>query len=98
MSIIKAAGAGEVSTGFYGFEPTGSLRVEDSRTMRMYHNTVAGSQRKLTLSYWIKAGDMDFGTVWSSWNGVSNFYNNYFSPSGNYSNYFASTATGSCRL
>ena len=24
MSIIKAAGAGEVSTGFYGFEPTNS--------------------------------------------------------------------------
>lgn len=95
MSIIKAAGAGEVSTGFYGFEPAGSLRVEDSRTMRMYHNTVAGSQRKITLSYWIKAGDMDFGTVWSSWNGTSNFYNNYFSPDGNYSNYFASTATGS---
>lgn len=81
---------------FYPYKIPFALRVDDSASQRMYHTTVAGDGQKITKSFWLKptyiGGDAT-GTVMSSWNGVSNFYNTYFSSNRTY-NYICDNRSG----
>jgi hypothetical protein len=75
-----ATSAGGGGTVVYPTSINQSLRVDDSKSQRMYQNTVAGSAQKFTMSCWIKRTELsDAGTIFSSWNGASNFVNIYFS-------------------
>ena len=44
MSIIKAHGAGEVSTGFYSHNIGASLRFDDASTHHLKRTEVAGNR------------------------------------------------------
>ena len=69
MSVIKANGAGEVSTGFYNHEIEKSARFNDSSTHHL-DKTPSSSGDSLTTwswSAWIKRGDFgSFNTLWSA--------------------------------
>jgi len=74
------AGSSGQGGSFYPYSIDQSLRVDDTASQRMYHNTVAGDAQKFTMSCWIKRTELsDNGTIMSSWNGASNFVNMYFS-------------------
>jgi len=74
------AGSSGQGGSFYSYTIDQSLRVDDTASQRMYHNTVAGDAQKFTMSCWIKRTELtDSGTIMSSWNGASNFVNMYFS-------------------
>jgi len=52
MSLVKANGAGEVSTGFYNGATSRSLRMQDARLTRTPSST--GDPKKWTFSAWLK--------------------------------------------
>ncbi len=74
MSIIKANGAGEVSTGFYGFEIDNSLRFDDESNAYLNISTLDGNEKTFTYSTWVKRGDITSATqvMFHAWNGSSN--------------------------
>ena len=57
MSIIKAAGAGEVSGDFYSYKINQSLRFDDDTS---HHLTITpgsdGNRKTWTYSFWFKHG------------------------------------------
>ena len=63
MSIIKAAGSGEVSTGFYPYSIDQSLRFEDGSSAYLNRTPSSSSNRKTwTWSGWAKRGNLDVTT------------------------------------
>jgi len=55
MSIIKAAGAGEVSTGFFSYKLNQSLRFEDGDNAYLSRTPgSAGNRQTWTVSFWIQ--------------------------------------------
>ena len=64
MSVIKASGAGEVSTGFYNGVIDQSLRFEDGDSARLSRTPDSDSNRKtFTISTWIKRGNLGTNDV-----------------------------------
>ena len=60
MSLIKAQGAGDASTGLYGFTIDQSLRFEDSDSpslKRDQSSTASSSDKAFTFSCWFKRGN-----------------------------------------
>jgi len=60
MSLIKAQGAGDASTGLYGFTIDQSLRFEDSDSpslKRDQSSTTSSSDKAFTFSCWVKRGN-----------------------------------------
>ena len=57
MSIIKAAGSGEVSTGFYPYGIDQSLRFEDGSSAYLNRTPAAGNRKTWTYSFWVKKGN-----------------------------------------
>jgi hypothetical protein len=54
------------STGFYPFEPTGSLRFEDGDSPKLdITPTTTGNRKKWTFSCWFKRGNATNGHIWS---------------------------------
>ena len=74
MSIIKASGAGEVSTGFYNGVATQSLRFngisEHTTLWRKMASDPSASRRKAVFSWWMK-GNLDVSSpyFWSKGSG-----------------------------
>jgi len=68
MSIIKANGAGEVSTGFYGFEIENSLRFDDESSPVLTRASSDGNRDIFTFSAWAKRGDLSGSSqiIWES--------------------------------
>ncbi len=63
MSLIKAAGAGEQSTGFYKHLLDQSLKFDDGDAQVLRRTPAsAGNRRTWTWSAWIKFGSMSHGT------------------------------------
>ena len=63
MSIIQAAGSGEVSTGFYKHLLDQSLKFDDGKASVLKRTPAsAGNRRTWTWSAWIKFGAMSHGT------------------------------------
>ena len=58
MSIIKAQGAGEVSTGFYPYSIGQSLRFNDGDSAYLTRTPSTSNQRTWTWSAWIKRGNI----------------------------------------
>ena len=58
MSIIKAHGAGEVSTGFYPHKIGASLRFDDASTDHLKRTEVAGNRDIFSFSTWIKRSNI----------------------------------------
>ena len=58
MSIIKANGAGEVSTGFYSHNIGASLRFDDASTDHLKRTEVAGNRDIFSFSTWIKRSNI----------------------------------------
>ena len=59
MSIIKAQGSGEVSTGFYPFSIDQSLRYNSADTLAMKRTpSSAGNRQTWSISMWIKRGGL----------------------------------------
>ena len=58
MSIIKAHGAGEVSTGFYSHNIGASLRFDDASTHHLKRTEVAGNRDIFSFSTWIKRSNI----------------------------------------
>jgi len=98
MSIIKAAGSGEVSTGFYPYSIDQSLRFEDGSSAYLNRTpSSAGNRKTWTWSAWVKRGNLGtWQTVFSAGTGSDHvaarftdstnlfqFYN-YSSPSYNW--------------
>jgi len=60
MSLIKAQGAGDASTGLYGFTIDQSLRLEDGDSpslKRDQSSTTSSSDKAFTFSCWVKRGN-----------------------------------------
>jgi len=72
MSVIKANGAGEVSTGFYNGAISTSARWDNASDNYLYVDKGAnGDRQKFTLSWWMKLGTIDTdgdpdGTIYCS--------------------------------
>jgi len=68
MSIIKANGAGEVSTGFYNFEIDNSLRFDDASSPVLTRASSDGNRDIFTFSAWAKRGDLSGSSqiIWES--------------------------------
>ena len=68
MSIIKANGAGEVSTGFYGFEIENSLRFDDESSPVLTRASSNGNRDIFNFSAWVKRGDLSGSSqiIWES--------------------------------
>ena len=63
MSLIKAQGAGEVSTGFYSHLLDQSLKFNDDDAQVLKRTPAsAGNRRTWTWSAWVKFGAMSHGT------------------------------------
>ena len=63
MSLIKASGAGEQSTGFYKHLLDQSLKFDDGNASVLKRTPAAAGNRKIwTWSAWIKFGAMSHGT------------------------------------
>ncbi len=59
MSIIKAQGTGEVSTGFYPFSIDQSLRYNSPDTLALKRTpSSAGNRQTWSISMWIKRGNL----------------------------------------
>ena len=59
MSIIKANGAGDQSTGFYNGVATQSLRFDDGSSAYLSRTPLsAGDRREYTLSFWVKRANI----------------------------------------
>ena len=59
MSIIQAAGSGEVSTGFYKLLLDQSLKFNDDDAQYLTRTPAsAGDRQKFTLSFWMKRGNL----------------------------------------
>jgi len=64
MSIIQAAGSGEVSTGFYKHLLDQSLKFSTPDSQYLTRTiTSAGDRQKATFSFWIKQASLDASTV-----------------------------------
>ena len=60
MSLIKAQGAGEVSTGFYSHLLDQSLKFDDGKSSALQRTPAsAGNQRLWTFSAWAKKSTLD---------------------------------------
>ena len=60
MSIIQAAGSGEVSTGFYKHLLDQSLKFDDGKSSALSRTPAsAGNQRLWTFSAWVKKSTLD---------------------------------------
>ena len=57
MSLVKANGAGEVSTGFYNGVATQSVKLDGNSALTITHDTAPTLQTKGTVSTWIKLHD-----------------------------------------
>ena len=57
MSLIKANGAGEVSTGFYKGVATQSLRLDGGTEITLDNAGSATSNKISTISVWFKRAD-----------------------------------------
>ena len=63
MSIIQAAGSGEVSTGFYNLLLDQSLKFDDGKASVLKRTPAsAGNRRTWTWSAWVKFGAMSHGS------------------------------------
>ena len=59
MSLIKAQGAGDASTGFYDYSIDQSLRFEDGDSAHLDRTFGSGGNRKtFTISAWVKRGNI----------------------------------------
>ena len=68
MSIVQNAGAGEVSTGFYGHEISNSLRFDDGDSAKLVIDpTQDGDKQKWTWSGWVKRATLglDYSVIFS---------------------------------
>ena len=64
MSIIQAAGSGEVSTGFYKLLLDQSLKFSTPDSQYLKRTiTSAGDRKKATFSFWIKQASLDASTI-----------------------------------
>ena len=71
MSLVKANGAGEVSTGFYNGVATRSLRFDDGSSPHLTFTPSSGSsstdRRKITHAVWIKRSSIgSYQSIYSS--------------------------------
>jgi hypothetical protein len=69
MSLIKAAGAGEQSTGFYDHLLDQSLKFDDGKTQYLTRTPASASNQKTwTWSSWVKLGRIsgDMGWLWGA--------------------------------
>ena len=69
MSLIKAAGAGEVSTGFYDHLLDQSLKFDDGDAQYLTRTPASASNQKTwTWSSWVKLGRIsgDMGWLWGA--------------------------------
>ena len=64
MSLIKAAGAGDQSTGFYKHLLDQSLKFSTPDSQYLTRTiTSAGDRKKATFSFWIKQASLDASTI-----------------------------------
>ncbi len=60
MSIVKANGAGDQSTGFYNGVATQGLRLNDNASQYLSRTpSTGGNRRTFTFSAWIKRANLD---------------------------------------
>ena len=84
MSIIKAAGAGEVSTGFFDYELNQSLRFNDNDSARLSRTPSGnGNRQTFTISFWMKRGNIGIDQM--------RILNSNFSTDGIFDLYFEDT-------
>ena len=59
MSLVKANGTGDQSTGFYTTKISQSLRFEDGDSPKLSKTpSSAGNRRTFTNSFWFKRGNL----------------------------------------
>ena len=78
MSLIKAQGAGEVSTGFYSHTIDQSIKFNDDDAQYLSRTPAsAGNRRTWTWSAWVKRGNsVDYAALFTAWSADSG--DNYF--------------------
>jgi len=77
MSIIQAAGSGEVSTGFYSHLLDQSLKFNDGDSQYLTRTPAsAGNRKTFTFSAWVKRGNLGINTriLGTSYTSSSEFY------------------------
>jgi hypothetical protein len=79
MSLVKANGAGEVSTGFYNNVATQSARFDANHYMTQSAPSSAGDRRQFTFSWWMKKSNAaEYATLYSNLLSSSNSNSTYF--------------------
>tara|TARA_R100000805_G_C3621447_1_gene125771 strand:+ start:14 stop:2506 length:2493 start_codon:yes stop_codon:yes gene_type:complete len=79
MSLVKANGAGEVSTGFYNGIATQSARFDANHYMTQSAPSSAGDRRQFTFSWWAKKSNTaEYATLYSNLLSGSNSNSTFF--------------------
>ena len=75
MSIIQAAGSGEVSTGFYKLLLDQSLKFNDDDTQYLTRTpTTAGNRKTWTWSGWVKRGNLSLQRIFTAGTSGSSYF------------------------